>query len=156
MAIPGALPPELHEGDLLCDGGTFNNYPADLMRNRRGIGKVIGVDLALRKARRIELEEMPGPWALLRDRLRPRRLRRFRLPSLTAFLMNVTILYSSSRQQQARKLTDLYFNPPLERVGMLQWDRFDQIVQQGQAHANEVLAAMSAQALQPYQTAGTR
>ena len=31
MAIPGALPPSLHDGDLLCDGGTFNNFPVDLM-----------------------------------------------------------------------------------------------------------------------------
>ena len=97
---------------------------------------------------------MPGTWALLRDRLRPRRRRRYRLPSLTSFLMNVNVLYSSSRQQQARKLTDLYFNPPLERVGMLQWDRFDHIVQQGQAHAKEVLDTTSAQALQPYLARG--
>ena len=30
-----------------------------------------------------------------------------------AYLMNVTILYSMSRQGEARRLTDLYFNPPL-------------------------------------------
>ena len=76
---------------------------------------------------------MPGTWALLRDRLRPRAQRRYRLPSLAAYLMNVTILYSMSRQRAARRLTDLYFNPPLDRVGMLQWRRFDQIVQQGHA-----------------------
>ena len=32
IAIPGALPPVVRDGDLLCDGGTFNNFPVDVMR----------------------------------------------------------------------------------------------------------------------------
>jgi NTE family protein len=144
MAIPGALPPVLHDGDLLCDGGTFNNFPVDVMRRQRGVGRVLGVDLAQTAPRRIDLQEVPGTWALLRDKLRGRRHRRYRLPSLVAYLMNVTILYSSSRQRQARQQTDLYFNPPLYKVGMLQWDRFDSIVAQGLAHGQEVLARQDA------------
>ena len=139
-AIPGALPPAIIDGDLLCDGGTFNNFPVDVMRNVRGVGRVIGVDLNSRKARRIEIDEVPGTWALLRDRLRPRKQRRYRLPSLAAYLMNVTILYSLSRQRHAQLQTDLYFNPPLDRVGLLEWKRFDHIVEQGHAHAVEVLS----------------
>ena len=140
-AIPGALPPVVIEGDLLCDGGTFNNFPVDVMRNVRGVGTVIGVDLNSRKPRRMDFDEVPGTWALLRDRLRPRAQRRYKLPSLPAYLMNVTILYSMSRQRQAQLQTDLYFNPPMDRVGLLEWKRFDQIVQQGHAHAVEVLSA---------------
>ena len=143
IAIPGALPPVLHEGDLLCDGGTFNNFPADVMRGMRGVGKVIGVDLSFRKPRRIEHAEVPGGWALLCDRLRPYKRRRYKFPSLVSYLMNVTILYSTSRQRQSQALTDLYFNPPLERVGMLQWKKFDSIVAQGHAHGVAVLDALS-------------
>ncbi|TDP73032.1 cyclic nucleotide-binding and patatin-like phospholipase domain-containing protein [Roseateles toxinivorans] len=139
IAIPGALPPLIHEGDLLCDGGTFNNFPVDVMRGLRGVGKVIGVDLSFKRLRRMDHADMPGTWALLRDRLRPRAKRRYRLPSLATYLMNVTILYSTSRQRQARKLTDIYMNPPLDRVGMLQWKRFDEIEQQGYEHACLVL-----------------
>lgn len=141
-AIPGALPPVLIDGDLLCDGGTFANFPVDRMRAQHGVGRVIGVDLSSRKYKPIALDEVPGSWALWRDRWRPWARRRFRLPSLMAYLMNVTILYSSSRQHQARDRTDLYFNPPLERVGMLQWKRFDDIVAQGHAHGQSVLAAL--------------
>jgi NTE family protein len=68
--------------------------------------------------------------------------------------MNVTVMFSTSRQRQARKLTDLYFNPPLERVGMLQWNRFDSIVEQGRAYAEQVLDALPPQALEPYQNPG--
>ena len=139
VAIPGALPPVIHDGDLLCDGGTFNNFPVDVMQHMHGVGRVIGADLDFRKTRRLEFDEVPGGWALLRDRFRPRDKRRYRLPSLTSYLLNVTILYSMSRQTEARRMTDLYFNPPLDRVGLLQWDKFDQIVQQGHAHGVEVL-----------------
>ena len=149
ISIPGALPPVIHDGDLLCDGGTFNNFPVDVMRNMRGVGRVIGVDLSFRKPRRIELDAVPGSWALLRDRFRAKAKRRFRLPSLASYLMNVTVLYSSSRQRSAQKLTDLYFNPPLDRVGMLEWNKFDQIVQQGHAHGTDVLDRLAAAAAAP-------
>jgi NTE family protein len=139
LAIPGALPPVVRDGDLMCDGGTFNNFPVDVMLNRRGIGRVIGVDLDFRKTRRLEIDEVPGSWALLRDRFRPRKKRRFHLPSMMSYLLNVTILYSMSRQSEAQRMTDVYFNPPLDRVGLLEWDKFDQIVLQGHAHAVEVL-----------------
>jgi len=52
-----------------------------------------------------------------------------------------------------RKLIDLYFNPPLDRVGLLQWSRFDHIVAQGLAHGQQVLAGMSLDALHPYRGA---
>ncbi len=138
-SIPGALPPVAHGGDLLCDGGSFNNFPVDVMRSMRGVGRVIGVDLNIRTPVRVDHEDMPGSWALLRDRLRPLALRRFRLPSLPSYLMTVTILYSMSRQRSAQQQCDLYFNPPLNRVGMLQWRRLENIVQRGYAHAVQML-----------------
>ncbi|HSV69022.1 MAG TPA: patatin-like phospholipase family protein [Methylibium sp.] len=148
VSIPGALPPVVIDGDLLCDGGTFNNFPVDAMREQRGIGTVIGVDLDVRKPRRIEQAEAPSTWALLRDRWRPYARRRYRFPSMMAYLMNVTILYSSSRRREAQRLTDLYFSPPLERIGMLQWNKFDAIVAQGHAHAAAVLDALPPERLE--------
>jgi len=96
------------------------------------------------------LDDVPGTWALLRDRFRPRAKRRYRLPSLMSYLLNVSIMYSTSRQREYRRLTDLYFNPPLDRVGMLQWSRFDSIALQGYNYACEVLDAMSDEQLQPF------
>ncbi len=139
-SIPGALPPVLHEGELLCDGGSFNNFPVDVMRAQRGIGRVIGIDLDYRQPLRVDLQDLPGSWALFVDRLRPLRRRRYRLPSLPAYLMTVMVLYSISRSRRSRTLTDLYFNPPLDRVGLLHWHRFDRIVQRGYEHGQSVLA----------------
>ena len=45
-----------------------------------------------------------------------------------------------SRQRQAQTQTDLYLIPPLDRVGLLEWRRFDPIVQPGHEHAVELLA----------------
>lgn len=147
IAIPGALPPVIMDGDLLCDGGTFNNFPVDVMRKMRGVGSVLGVDLSFKKARKITHTEVPGTWDLLRDKLRPRARRRYKMPSMASLLMNVTILYSVSRQREVQALTDVYFNPPLDRVGMLAWNKLDQIVKQGYTHGNEVLQAMEPAAL---------
>ncbi|MBT9487689.1 MAG: patatin-like phospholipase family protein [Rubrivivax sp.] len=138
-AIPGALPPVVVDGDLLCDGGTFNNFPVDVMRRWRGVGRVIGVDLSGREPRKLDFDTVPGTAALLRDKLRPKAQRRYRLPSLVSYLINVTVLYSTSRQREARAQTQLYFNPALTRVGMLDWHRFDHIVQQGYEHGLAVL-----------------
>ena len=59
-----------------------------------------------------------------------------------AYLMNVTILYSSSRRREHQRLCDLFLSPPLERVGMLQWNKFDAIVAQGRQHAEALLDAL--------------
>jgi NTE family protein len=111
-----------------------------VMKARRGIGCVIGVDLSFRKPRRLDFDEVPGTWALLRDRLRLRKARRYKLPALPAYLLNVTILYSMSRQREAQRLSDVHFNPPLDRVGLLDWGRMGPIVEQGYEHAMTVLA----------------
>jgi NTE family protein len=47
-----------------------------------------------------------------------------------------------SRQDEARRQTDVYFCPPLYKVGLLQWSRFDQIVRQGYEHGLEVLGKL--------------
>jgi NTE family protein len=143
IAIPGALPPVVIDGELYSDGGTFNNFPADVMRAQRGVGKVVGVDLSARSARRLDFDEMPSAWQVLRDRWRSREKRRYRVPSLVAYLLNISILYSVSRQEESRRRTDLYFNPPLANFGFLQWNRASAIIQRGDAHAAEVIEALS-------------
>ena len=36
----------------------------------------------------------------------------------------------------------MYLNPPLHKVGLLQWSRFDEIVQQGEEYAAGVFDAL--------------
>ena len=58
--------------------------------------------------------------------------------------MTVMVLNSLSHSRRSRELTDLYFNPPLLGVGLLQWKRFDRIVRLGYEHALAVLRAAPA------------
>lgn len=140
-AIPGAMPPVLMDGQLLCDGGVLNNFPVDVMRSTWGIGRIVGVDLGVGTPRRLEIEAMPSPWQLLRDRLRPRGQRRYRLPSLPNYLMNVTALHGTARQRAAVQDADLVVRPAMPRIGMLQWGRYAEAVQQGYDDACRVLDA---------------
>ena len=154
VSIPAALPPVPWGGELLIDGGVFNNFPTDVMATM-GARRIIGVDLApKRRARQYDFEEIPGPLAILRDRFRGRGRRRFRVPSLGSVLIGTSILYSESRHEQARRSADLYFNPQLGGIALMDWKGFDRIVEIGYQHAREVLSAMSEEELAPYRDAG--
>lgn len=148
VSIPVALPPVPWNGDLLIDGGVLNNFPTDVLA-AMGARRIVGVDLAREKSRSYDHEEVPSSWGLLRDRLRGRSRKRYRLPGLGAVLMNTTILYSESRRERSKRSVDLYFNPDLGRIGLLDWKQFDRIVELGYQHAKEVLARMPAEELAP-------
>ncbi len=141
-AIPGVFPPVIDGTDLLVDGGTFNNFPADVM-SRMEVGRVIGVDLIIDKPRKMTLAVMPTPNQLLRDRFRPKKRRRYRLPSLMSIMLNATLLYSVARRNETKQFLDLSFNPDVTRFGLLSWSAFDKIVETGYDHALSVLQNLS-------------
>ncbi|GAB3959406.1 patatin-like phospholipase family protein [Spirosoma harenae] len=145
-AIPGVFPPVIDGNDLLVDGGSFNNFPSDVM-SRFGVGKIIGVDLSIDKPRKMTMEQMPSPSALLRDRFRSKRQRKFRLPSLMSIILNATLLYSSARRNENIQYTDLYFNPDVSRYGIMNWSSYDSIVQKGYEHALTVLNQLNSDEL---------
>jgi NTE family protein len=150
VSIPAALPPVLRGGDLLVDGGTFNNYPVDVMR-QSGAGRVVGVDLSRNRYRPLDIEEMPTTGQVLFDRVfRPRSRRRYkRLPNIAATVFNVAAMSSQSHQRRMRDAVDLGFTPDVSRVGMLDWRRFREVVQIGLDHAQAVLSAPDCPAFSP-------
>lgn len=104
---------------------------------------MIGSDLIERGLRVIEIDEMPGTGALLLDKLRPRALRRYHVPGITSTLVNAMMLASQARQREARRRANLCFMPPLVGIGMLDWKKFDAIVDLGYRHATEILGQAS-------------
>ena len=146
FAIPGALPPVLIGGDVMYDGGCFNNFPVDVMA-ARGAGAIIGIDLSVDRGRRIEAEAVPGTMALLADRMRPRNRRRYRFPGILETLTNSAFMSAMARQRALRGEADLLLRPRISGVGMLQWNRFDQAVRQGYDQTRQVLEAMEPDAL---------
>jgi NTE family protein len=143
-SIPVALPPVPYDGELLVDGGVFNNFPADVMAGM-GVRRIVGVDLSRRTVQPCAYKEVPGTWDLLRARLRGSRAQDG-VPTLGTMLVATTLLYSESRREQARAAVDVYINPDLTSVGLLEWKAFDRAVALGYAETREVLgkAALTA------------
>lgn len=148
VSIPGALPPVMLDGELHIDGGTFNNFPTDVM-DRRGAARIIGVDLLRDRGQRYAFDEVPGVLDLLRDRLRGRD-RKYRLPSLTSLLLDTSLIYSYARQQDSQALVDLHFAPGVSMFGLLDWSKFDRIVEVGYRCGVEQLEKFGAAAIAPY------
>ncbi len=137
VAIPGALPPIMIDGDLHIDGGTFNNFPIDVMR-QQGVKTIMGVDLMRERAQKYELEELPGPIRLALDNFRGNKNK---LPNMGTLLLNASLMGSYARQRESRLDVDVLFTPPAHRFGMLDWKQMDRLVQLGYEHACEVLAS---------------
>lgn len=140
VSIPAALPPVLWNGELLTDGGTFNNFPVDIMR-ASGAARVIGVDMSRDRYRQLKLKEMPSSIELFVDRfLRPRSRRKYKgLPNLAAIVFNVAAMSSQSHEKRMRADLDLGFTPDVSRIGMLEWGAFNKAVAVGLKHAREKL-----------------
>lgn len=138
VSIPGVLPLVPHAGELMGDGGSFNNFPTDVMR-RQVVGTVIGSDLLKRGFDLVDVDEVPRNWQLIADRLHLFGRRRYRLPKLTTTLVSATMLVSQARQREARQCADLCFTPEMGGIGMLDWGKFDAIVELGYRHARAVL-----------------
>ena len=141
VSIPGVLPPVMMDGDLHIDGGIFNNFPTDVM-HKMGAAKIIGVNLLRNRSMKYHLDEVPSARRLLTDKLRGRK---HGLPSLTSILLSSSMMYSNARQKESKALVDLYFSPPVHQYGMLEWNKFDRIVQAGYEHACEELSSAMAE-----------
>jgi NTE family protein len=134
---------------MMYDGGTFNNFPVDVMA-QLGAGRIIGVDLSTDLGRTFEIDRVPGTFALLRDRLRARSKRRYHLPSVPETLLASSFITSISKQKTVRKFADLLFQPRVAGVGLLDWKRYDDVVAIGYSHAKEVLAGLSDEQHKPF------
>jgi len=141
-AIPGALPPIFVGGHMMYDGGTFNNFPVDVMA-QLGAGRIIGVDLSVDREQVFDIDRVPGTLTLLRDKLRPRAQRRYHLPSVPETMLRSSFITSISKQKAMGKFTDLLFQPGVAEGRLLDWSRFEEVVAAGYSHAKEVLAGLS-------------
>jgi len=131
IAIPGVLPPVVHKGEILVDGGTMNNLPVDAMREL-GRGPVIGSDVGADRAFTTDLDEVdvPLPWQLMRW-LREKRHR----PNIFQILWRAGMVNSNAMTAAHREKTDLLLQPPLAQIDMLNWRGFDRAIAAGYEYA---------------------
>lgn len=148
-SIPGVFPPVIDNNDFLVDGGTFNNFPTDIM-NKLGVAKIIGVDFFIDKPNKLSITKMPSGWEILKDRFRSKKDQKYRIPLLMSIILNSTVLYSDARQSETKKYTDLYINPDLRKYSILNWQAFDEIYEIGYQHAKQIFENMSEEELRFY------
>jgi NTE family protein len=131
VAIPGVLPPVVHKGELLVDGGTMNNLPVDAMRDL-GRGPVIGCDVGADRAFTTDTDEVdvPLPWQLMRWM----RVKKHR-PNIFQILWRSGMVNSNAMTAAHREKTDLLLQPPLAQIDMLNWKGFDRAIAAGYEYA---------------------
>jgi NTE family protein len=140
VAIPGVLPPVMHKGEVLVDGGTMNNLPVDAMLEL-GRGPVIGCDVGADRAftGRTEEIDVPLPWQLM-SWLRSRR----NLPNIFQILWRSGMVNSNAMTAAHREKTDLLLQPPLAQIDMLNWQAFEKAIEVGYEYAARRLESLPA------------
>jgi predicted acylesterase/phospholipase RssA len=124
MSLPGLSPP-IRDGDrLLVDGGVLDNLPIEVMA-ATDEGPVIAVDVLARG--------LPGA------RRASRSARSGGLPSIVETLARSSTLASRGRADRQRALATLAIVPDLDDVGLLDFGRFDAIVDAGRRATEKAL-----------------
>jgi predicted acylesterase/phospholipase RssA/CRP-like cAMP-binding protein len=138
-ALPGVVPPVVHGNHLLIDGGMFDVLPIEVVRSA-GAGQVVSVDLTVRKEYQLDYERVPSAWKLLAQRIVPG-MKRTKVPGITGIMMKATALASIDKAGRDREASDLYLNPPVGRIGFLDFKAFDRVVELGYRYAGERIEA---------------
>jgi len=136
-AIPGVLPPVLHQGGVHVDGALVNNLPTDVMA-ADGIAHITALDIRADIALLTTAEESATPplWRLLLQRRKD-----IRRPALVSTLIRAGMVNGETASEQRRERADLLITPSLDHIGMLDWKDWQRAIDAGYRHTIEVLEA---------------
>lgn len=112
-AVPGILPPPLHEGHVCVDGAVINNLPTDVLSDE-GLRRIIAVDISAGDMLTTHVDESASPpwpalWKQRREGKRP-----------NAF-------------------ASLLLRPDLEAIGLLDWHEFERAIAAGYGYTRRAL-----------------
>ncbi len=131
-ALPGICAPVIQDKSLLIDGSILNNMPCDVMR-RLGAGRVIAVDVSSDEDLSVDYDSLPTGWQMLSRKIL-RKKTQSAVPNILDILMRSTVLYSVHKMEQSRRDADLYIRPPVEQVGLLEFDGLEKLAEIGYRH----------------------
>lgn len=134
-ALPGVMPPTIHDGQLAVDGAMVNNLPVDVMQEKL-VRHVVAVDLTSRHHLDVAYDEVPSPWAVLAGLLLPF-TRRHAVPGAATTILKATELGTRSRVLELAARADLLLQPPVHSFSMLSVNQFDELLEAGYRHAME-------------------
>jgi NTE family protein len=138
-SLPGIFPPVALQGHLQVDGAYLNALPVDVMESL-GVHQVIAADFSWQPPSSDNFAEEPDLLRYLKHRFMDKTKPSPPIPGLLASLIQSSLLASSQRNETARANADILFSPNLLKVGLLEWERFSELVEAGYQHAKEVLS----------------
>lgn len=135
MSLHGYLPPIAENGQLLVDGGYTNLIPGDIMIKQMNAKAVICVDVSKESVNDYYEygTSLSGFWLLLNS-LNPfsKTVRVLSMGDLSQKLIWVSC---ENRRSEVLNSADLFLTPPVSEYGVLDYDKFDEIVQKGYEYA---------------------
>ena len=110
-SIPVFFEPFMAGRQVMVDGALVNNVPVDCMR-ARGAQKVLTVDVGLEADITAHMVDE----------------RSVQMPSMMKSLMRVIELGGIEKSRQAKLISDLYIQPCIEKIGLMEFERREEIV----------------------------
>lgn len=149
-SLPGVYPPVAIDGELHVDGAVLNNLPTDIMGDLVEGGPVLGFDVGtdMRHGAAYAYPDSLPPRRLLARRM-ARGDDRTTLPDMMTILVQATTLASSSARPLQEAGASLIVNLPLDDFGMLEFKRFDEMVERGYRATLEHVGAWLAESAHP-------
>jgi predicted acylesterase/phospholipase RssA/CRP-like cAMP-binding protein len=139
FSVPGLFPPMRNDaGDVLVDGGILDNMPVAPLRAAHTGITVIAVDVGARReflSADVPETGVVSGWRFLLNNLRQRSLEN--LTTLPRILMRLTELGSLGDDDHG----ECYIRPVMEGVSLLDFDKFDELLEMGERDAVTVLDA---------------
>lgn len=145
MAIPSIFPPIIHQDDILVDGALMNNFPLDIMRREVGSGTVIGIDVnpvKTKRGRPYDFGSHISGWRVLLSRINPF-AQSIRVPSINSVVMRSMFVNSNYQFRNMRGIADMLITPQVSAYGVLDYDKYEEIVEYGYQAALQALEKSS-------------
>jgi predicted acylesterase/phospholipase RssA/CRP-like cAMP-binding protein len=137
VSIPGLLPPVVMGDHLHVDGGLLDNLPVEAM-HASGVGRIVAVDLTVKREIKMTRGEVPSVLQFLRERLRAGEGPTS--PGIGSILVKSALMSSAQRAREHESSVDLYLAPEPSDIGFLEWKALDRGVALGYRYAQRALA----------------
>lgn len=136
-ALPGVLPPVVHQSTLAVDGAVLNNLPVDVMASKP-VGRIFAAKLSSQNESEVAFDDVSSGWKLLLSKILPGEA--LEIPGLTTLLFKATEVANRKRTAQLAARADVLFEPPVQNFSLLKVNQFDEVVKAGYENGVEVLS----------------
>ena len=135
MTLESYLPPLSEDGTLLVDGGYMNVLPADVMKRQMRARTVIAVDVSQEVILdNYEYGSHLNGWWIFYNSWNPF-VKTVNIPSMGDISERLAWVSGERHKKKVKEHIDLFLQPPVGNFGVLEYDKFDEIVTLGYEYA---------------------